>query len=311
MIGGIMDKNNIMLKISLMLIIVSAIGAIIAINISTLDEPVFLMNYREIGTYENEGIYSVDEGFFNLQYISNLEDKRRVTGIKFKEATGTTFFASENRNGTFFYEEDNLNIVKCGRYGIHTVYLSSSDLKYEDDKNEIILSDATVEFDDGSNIDVDLGKIILYKEKNNPVAMKNQSLGLSNDGVIKETAMRFQMDEDVVIEKIESSFLEEASDIFDFRITTMDIYENKEANYVEGTPINRNSIITVSSTYNVSKDILKKYTICDIKPEIFFVNNYNDRYSVRCDNITNYEPYSNSDYDYCEIYRYLKARGEI
>ena len=308
-----MDKNNRLLRISIISIIISGLIALIAMNISTLDNPVFLLNNREIDTSEREGIYSVDENSFYLKYISNLEDKRHVVGIKFKEASDTVFFVSENseRNTAMFYDENNSNVVNCGRYGIHTVYISAPDFKYEEDKDEVILTEATVEFNDGSKLDIDLGKIILFKNRNIPVAMKNNSMHSSSDGVIRESKSTFQMDEDVIIEKIESPFMEEALNVFDFTITTIGSNENEEVNYVEGTPIKKDSIISISSTYSSRKDILEKYTIYDIKPEIFFINNYNDRYSARHYNMNNCEPYYSCDYDYCEIYKYLKARGEI
>lgn len=301
-----MNKNSNKLKIALILIIISSLVSIVSIINLRVDKPVFLMNYCEIGTYENEGIYSVYEGSFNLQYIANVEDQRHVVGITFKEAPNTYFFASEYSEigSTIFFEEDNSNVVKYGRYGVHTVYVSCPDFKYNDDSDELVLTEATLEFDDGLKLDVNLGKIVLYKEKNTPVALDHIGSKSSTDGL---SSTIFKVKEDMKIEKVDSTLFEDASEVFDFNISTSEYGESREVDYIKDTTIKKDSIINFSSTYNGSNNILEDYTIYDIRPKIYFVNEYNDRYSVRYYNMTN----NNLYYSNYRIFKYLKARGEL
>lgn len=301
-----MSKSNKILKISLLLIIVSAVVAIVSISKLRLDKPVFLMNYCEIGTDENGDRDSLNQGRLTLKYISNVEDKRRVTKITFKEATNMNFFAFENNQweSMMFNQMNDSNMDKYGRYGIHKVDITCPDFKYEDFTEELMLTSATVEFDDGLKMDVDLGKIVLYKAKRTPVALEHISTRSSNDGT---TSITLKVTEDTRIEKVESPLLEEASKIFDFHITSSELGEATEREYENGTTIKKDSTITCSSSYKTNDNILEAYNIYDIKPRIWFINDYEDRYSMRYHNMTN----NHRQYTYYGLYEYLKARGEI
>lgn len=300
-----MSKNNKILKISLTLIMLSLIIVIMLIGKLRLEKPVFLINYCEIGTYEIGDKYSLGEERFKLKYISNVNDTRRVVRITFKEAPDIDFFATEyNRwSNVIGSIDENSNVNKYGRYGIHTVNVTCHSFNYEDYSEELVLSEATVEFDDGLKMDVDLGKIVLYKEKNNPVALEHFSAQTSDN----IGSIAFTVNEDVKIEKIESPLIEEASKIFDFNIKLTPWGESKEKEYEEGTTIKKDSIIICSSNYKSSEDILENYKVYDIKPRIWFINDYNDRYSWRYYKMSNHY----RKYTYYGLYKYLKARGEI
>lgn len=301
-----MSKSNKILKISLSLIIVSAVVAIISISKLRLDKPVFLMNYCEIGTDENGDRDSLNQGRLTLKYISNVEDKRRVTKITFKEAPDMNFFAFENNQwgSMMFNQMNNSNMDKYGRYGIHRVNITCPDFKYEDFTEELMLTSATVEFNDGLKMDVDLGKIVLYKGKRTPVALEHISTRSSNDGT---ASIILKVTEDTRIEKVESPLLEEASKIFDFHITSSELGEATEREYENGTTIKKDSTITCSSSYKTNDNILEAYKVYDIKPRIWFINDYEDKYSMRYHNMTN----NHRQYTYYGLYEYLKARGEI
>lgn len=301
-----MSKRNKILKISLSLIIVSLVVAMVSISKLRMDKPVFLMNYCEVGTNGNEEISTLSQGRLILKYISNVEDKRRVTNITFKEAPNINFFAFENNQweSMMFNQMNESNIDKYGRYGIHRVDITCPNLKYEDFTEELMLTSATVEFDDGLKMDVDLGKIILYKEKRSPVALEHISTRASNDGT---SSITLKVTEDTRIEKVESPLLEEASRRFDFHITSSELGEATEREYENGRTIKKDSTITCSSSYKTDDNILEAYNVYDIKPRIWFRNDYEDRYSMRYHNMTN----NNKQYTYYGLYKYLKDRGEI
>lgn len=301
-----MDKNKKILKVSLSVIILSAVLSLLLITKFKVDKPAFLMNYCEIETYSNGEIYPISNGTLTLKYIANIDDTRRMTGISFKEVPNSNFFASEyNQWDDFMFSYGNdSNVSEYGRYGIHTVYLSCPNFNFEDGVDEVMLTEATVEFDDGLKMDIDLGEIVLYKPKNSAVALQHTSSQASSDGDSAET---FWTKEDMKIEKIESYLSEEALEMFDFNIKYIDIEQNEEIECMKGTTIKKDHNIIISSKYNGNNDILKSYAIYDIRPEIYFVNDYNDEYSIRYYNMRNETP----PYSHYGIYKYLKARGEL
>lgn len=306
-----MNNHNKILRISIIVMLLTLIISIISISKLRIENQVFLKNYYEIAVSEYEGTYSLEEGSLILQYISNVDDNKYVTGITFKELPDTYFFATEHNQdyGMMFYEGKNLNVNEYGRYRLNTVYITCPELKYDDNQKEIILTSATVEFNDKSNIDIDLGKIVLYKGKKIPVALEGISYTGSSEGISSTT---FRVKEDVKIESIESSLFEEASEIFDFNITYTEFNSVGEIKYEKGQTIKENSILTITSKYNGSDDILKNYTLYNISPNIRFINEYNDEYTYRYNNmesfnVRNYDSFYNS----YGIYKYLKARGEL
>ena len=191
-----MNNHNKILRISIIVMLLTLIISIISISKLRIDNQVFLKNYYEIAVSEYEGTYSLEEGSLILQYISNVDDNKYVTGITFKELPDTYFFATEHNQdyGMMFYEGKNLNVNEYGRYRLNTVYITCPELKYDDNQKEIILTSATVEFNDKSNIDIDLGKIVLYKGKKIPVALEGISYTSSSEGISSTT---FRVKEDV------------------------------------------------------------------------------------------------------------------
>ena len=306
-----MSDYNKILKISIIVIMLSVVISIISISKLRIDKPVFLNNYLEVAINEYEDTYSLGDGSLILQYISNVDDNKYVTGITFKELPNTYFYASEYDQfyEKIFYDGKNKNINEYGRYGIHTVGITCPELKYEDNQKEIVLTNATVEFNDGSNMDIDLGKIVLYKDSNIPTALEGNSYTASSNGTASTT---FRVKENVKIEKVESALYEECEEMFDFNITYMEFNSINEVNYEEGQTIKDNSLIKISSKYNGSDDILKMYTLYNISPNIYFINEHNDEYAYRYNNMESFNVRNyDSFYDSYGIYKYLKARGEL
>lgn len=301
-----MDKNKKILLVSLSVIMMSAVLSLLLITKFKVDNPVFLMNYCEIGIYEDQGIYPISKDDLTLKYIANIDDERHITRVSFKELPNSNFFASEyNSEDSFMFSYgNNSNVDEYGRYGVHTVYLTCPNFKFEENVNEVILTEATVEFDDGLKMDIDLGEIVLYKPKNSAIALQHTSSQSSSDGDSSET---FWTKEDMKLEKITTYLSEEVLEVFDFNVKYIDVEKNKEIECTKGTTIKKNHTIIVSSMYNGNEDILKSYTIYDIRPRIYFVNEYNDEYSIRYHNMRSEGP----AYSHYGIYKYLKARGEL
>ena len=188
-----MKNINKALKISIALIGLSLIITLLVLSKLKLDKPIFLKNYKEVELMENEEVYSISGFDIELKYIANIKDKRKVSSVTFKEAPELNFYASENNSMGLMssYDYSNDNIESHGRYGVHTVFLSLNSQKYdyEFDK-ELELSEATVTFDDGLTMEVDLGKVILYKYDMDKYdydkkILKWHSVQSSNDGISK------------------------------------------------------------------------------------------------------------------------------
>lgn len=295
-----MESNKRILNISLVLIVISAIVTLIGINIMKIDKPVFLKNYREFGVYENEGMYAINEGFLELKYISNIDDERVVTGITFEKLPNAQFYASEyspysNRIIRSGYDA---NISKYGRYAVHTESLSCYSLIEDKDWKDIMLTKATVQFDDGLKIDIDLGKIIFYKDKETPIALEYGASSGSSDGT---ASMSFRLKEDAIIEKIESPLFDDALGLFKVNIDSLGYTDVMETRYKKG------SSVIITSAFNEPKDIMKKYTLYDIRPVVHFINSYKDKYTVRFYNMT----YDRPNFSCYGIYKYLKIREAI
>lgn len=112
---------------------------------------------------------------------------------------------------------------------------------------------------------------------------------------------------EIAVNEYEGTYsLEEGSLILQY-ISNVD-----EIKYEKGQTIKENSIVTITSKYNGSDEILKNYTLYNISPNIHFINEYNDEYTYRYNNmesfnVRNYDSFYNS----YGIYKYLKARGEL
>lgn len=204
------------LKVSMILIVISFVISIVSIYKIKLDKPVFLKNYKEVEVVENDNIYSMGGGNIELKYISNRDDKRIVKSIVFKEATELNFQVggqqSYNQGINLF--NDNIIAEDYGRYSVHTIYLTlnSSNDKYNLSK-DIILDKATIIFNDGLTIDVDLGKIILYKSDNSKNSLESIGFNGSSDG--RDQSI-FYIEDYIEVSKVHSPLFIDTKDLFNF-----------------------------------------------------------------------------------------------
>ncbi|WP_291651176.1 hypothetical protein [Clostridium sp.] len=300
-----MKNINKALKISMALISISLVMTLLVLSKLKLDKPVFLKNYKEVEIMENEGAYSISGFDIELKYISNREDKRKVSSVIFKEAPELNFYASENNSMGLmrFYNNVNDNVENHGIYGVHTVFLSLSSQKYdyEFDK-DLVLSNATVTFDDGLTMEVDLGKIILYKHDSDKYdydkkILKWYSGQSSNDGISKGG---FIVNDYIKVSHIYSPLFDDTKDLFDFNIDKLGNIANMELIY------NKNDYLYFTSQFYNIDDIERKLYSYDIKPVIYFKDGSGNDHEQRINNLT-YNPY----FRFSDIYKYLRVKGEI
>lgn len=294
-----MRNIKITLRVSGIIILVSFILSIATINYLKLSKPVFFKSYVEADITEGEDRYKLLNFDIELKYISNIEDKRKVVGILFDEAPEINFNASEIEfEFARFYDYSNDNIESHGRYGIHTVFLNADILENEiliDDK--LVLSNATIVFDDGLNMKVDLGKIILNKINVEETPLDNFSTEGSNYGYNRSM---FKVKDYIKVSKIYSSLFEDTRELFNFNINKTGDIEGRDLIY------NKNENLYFVAQFNYIDDPIKKMYRYDVQPKIYFSDRDGNEYEKRVYNITYYPTFK-----FYNIYKYLREVGEL
>lgn len=287
------------LRISGIMILVSFILSIATTNYLKLSKPVFLKNYVETDISEGADKYKLLNFDIELKYISNIEDKRKVVGIIFDEAPEINFKASETEfEFARFYDYSNDNIESHGRYGIHTVFLNVdiSEQKIEID-DKLVLSKATVVFDDGLNMKIDLGRIVLNKNNISETPLENSGVEGSNYGYSKSI---FWTKEYIQVDNIYSLLFEDTRDLFDFNINKTGDIEDRSLIY------NKNENLYFVAQFHSIEDPIKKMYRYDIQPKIYFKDKYGKEYEKRVYNITYYPTFK-----FFDIYKYLREVEEL
>lgn len=294
-----MRSTKNILKGSIIVIVISFIISILFNYKMKLDKPVFLKSYKEVEVSEDNSIYSMGTSNIELKYISNREDKRVVNSIVFKEAPELNFYASEQPyNGGVFFYSDNKTTEDYGMYSVHTIYLGLDSSEAKDDlSKDIVLEKATVIFSDGLTMDVDLGKIILYKGDFSETPLNSLGIRGSSDGSSQGI---FSVDDYIEVSKVYSSLFLDTEGLFDFNINKFGDMESLNTIY------NENEHLYFTAQFKNIDDIERKLYSYDIKPIIYFKDRNGKEYKERIHNI-NYNPIFNFN----DIYKYLRSKGEI
>ena len=293
------------LKISSIMILISLILSISIVYYLKLDKPVFLKSYQDIEVMQNDLNYLNTYYDIEIKYIANSEDKRKVSSIVFKEAPELYFYVSENNpiGVVQFYDYSNDNISNYGRYGIHTVFLNLSlQSSVYDLDEDIILKEATIRFDDGLTMDVDLGKLVLYKydlskEKINDEILHEQGREISTNGISKSG---FYVNKYIQVSDVYSKSFEYTRDLIDFNINKTGELEDQNLIY------NANDNLYFTCKVKDIDDPEKKLYGYNIKPNIYFKDRSGKEYTKRINTI-NYKP----NFNFNDIYKYLKKMGDI
>ncbi|CDI48198.1 hypothetical protein BN906_00138 [Clostridium tetani 12124569] len=270
-------------------------------SVYKLKNPVFLKMFVEKYVYVNEDSSFVDG--LELKYITNISDNRKVIDINFKEQPNIEIIVSHNpmgyENFSFF---DNNNSNKqigdiYGRYIVNTIYLNINNL---DKKfNEIELNNAKVSFDDGSTLDSNLGRIILYKDKNNHEdIVEHISSSGSSDGTSSSDK---KLKKDIKLLNVESPLLDDLKDYFDISIG--------EINYkdISGVKYEKDKVLSTHSKFKTPKSIFEEYSFYDINPKLYYEDIKGNKSYIRIYNI-NHTPYN---FDLKGMFKYLKSRSVI
>ncbi|MCH4887928.1 hypothetical protein EZV73_10105 [Acidaminobacter sp. JC074] len=149
----------------LVLILISVgLNLVYAMNMR-IDEPIYIRRYEKISVHEN----SYPE--FQVQYVKDKYDERKLIAIKF-DGLDQTYDVKPRDDMWSFFQNNNTVVRGQGRFYTYCdMYIRFEfDKTFADklhEEGDIILTNATLYFDDESTLDVAIGEVTLgkYEEK--------------------------------------------------------------------------------------------------------------------------------------------------
>lgn len=283
-----MDLNKKILKLGLI-----SIGILMTISFGLflylkLDNPVFLKSYIEERVSQNLEYYEPIE--LQIRYITNSYDDIKIDYIELIEDNGKF----NKLKGRRLYDR----VESYGLYNVNVVGIDLTSNLVKEDFDILEFSKAKVSFNNGDNMDVDLGKVILYKYIWNDDYFEGRTSGGSSDGTsYSENVLK----QDISLIKLESPLFEDTKGLYDIKIDGKDYREIFGLNYEKG------EILRVDSIFETPKDILNRYTHYELQPRLYFKDSMDKKSYINVYN-TRHIPYY---FKFWDIYNYLRARGEI
>lgn len=299
-----MELNRRIIKWGLILIGISLILTMVLAMVYKLENPVFLKMYIQESIYSNENSESVNN--FELKYITNISDKRKVVGIDFKEEPNIQAIVSDNHLGgvsfsSFYNNNPNEQRGEIyGRYLVNTVYLDVNLSNINKNLNQFEINNMKIRFDDGSTLDTNIGRIIFQREEsrqeNSDYSFYSSSS--SSDGTSFD---EYTLNKDIKLLSMDSILLNELEKYFQISVG--------EINYKEilGTEYEKDTMLRINSKWKFPKSIVTKYSCYNINPKLYYEDDKGKKGYIIIHNISQ-RPY---DFDLKGIFKYLKSRGEI
>ena len=293
-----MDMNHRIFKTVLVLMGVVGIVSGSLVVYFRLDEPVFFDHYYDQRVYA--GTEQYQQIFFDLSYITNVDDNRVVSGITFPEHPEVVIRASEYGYGTVFNWESEKRRIPgraYGRYSVRNVTCEMIELPQSEEMNEIVVTRARVLFDDASEMMVDIGEIHLYGFVLKKTPLKHIASSGSSDGT-GET--NYKLLENLTLTAVDSALMPKVKDSVKWQIN------NSNPEDLVGMTFEEGDFLDVTTKISFTKgDLISQYTLFDINPELTFVDEAGTKYVERLYNIDSiYHSYS-----FMTLYRYIKMRG--
>ncbi|EJE7235867.1 hypothetical protein M5L40_004064 [Clostridium botulinum] len=298
-----MEINKKILHIGLFLIGISLIFTIVFASVYKLENPVVIKMFIEKNIYTNEvNENSALADGFELKYITNISDNRKIVNIKFKEKPDIEVTVSDDSLGygdmPFFNDINKQSENKYGIYVVNTIYISMN-LKNIDKKfNEIELNNVKVTFNDGSTLNANLGRIILHKDESNFKDIDHIGSSGSSDC---EFSSEKRLKKNIKLLKVDTPLLDCIKDCFNISIDNID-YKN-----ISGTKYEKDKVLSIYSKFKTPKSISEKYSYYDINPKLYYEDNKENRSYTSIDHIS----HTPDSFDFIGIFKYLKLRGVI
>lgn len=208
-----------------------------------LKDPIFIKHYYDV----KKGMNS-----FRLHYIDNINSEDRVVGIVFPEIGEQQIYCSQfSQNIDRRYYE--LKIL--------TVNIFNGDANKipEEYKNKVITK-ARIILSKGKIMDVDIGKIYLYRDEIENRHLQGNRVSSSNDNT---GSAYYVATKDSIVKGIGSKFYEEVKDIL--KIT---INEKELSNGIFPIELKEGEALDIRYGFEFSKDDIRKNNIYDFSIDI-------------------------------------------
>lgn len=294
-----MGKNNKLLNKCIIIIITTLVLCIGTLFYFKLDQPIFLKAYRDISLPLYDSV-SYGDMEFHLRYLTNVNDTNMVSHIEFPEVPALRVYAIER--GSSFFDQFNtprqIPGQQIGIYSIRTIYIqmSAHDIPVTDE--EMTITKAVVHFNNGESMDVDIGQLVLYGDRQSNDHFKFKS-GNSDSNHYRSTLM--EVTKDVLISKLENPLLEEVKEYVDILVDGVD-YEK-----VITRAYKANDYMTIETIFRTPQDILLSFNDYDINPRLHYMDSDGNSHIFRFRNLD----YRKHSFEFKEVVEYLKARGEL
>lgn len=291
------------LFIGIFVIIVSLVGNLIFFQSKKLDEPLFFEHYYEI-VGENMSLY----------YLTNKDDDRQVVYIDFPDLSDRSYSLVNER----IYRRYNY-------YHIRQIYMNMkmTEEQHKEMGNMTSLEKAIIYFNNGEEMEVDLGKIIIKKHQDENIALKHYMSSASSDHTSNDV---LEVKEPVIIQSITTDLAEESKGsvkmgvIYDDSELNMELGNEKSKEYMEAKgsdeevqllnyedlefPIKVESNLNIYTEMNV-EDESKMYNFYQMIYDINYETLDGEKGSTRLLNV-NYKPYLSEK----GISNFVESRGK-
>ena len=294
-----MEQNKKILRIGLIVISLSLIISLSFALLTKLNNLVFLKNYID-------STYSIDYGIYSdveliLPYITDVNDDRNITDIRFEEVPEMELLTSDYTFGLAFPNYYNGRMEQAyGRYKVKTLYVKLNLNSIDSNIEELELKNAIIVLENGENLNVDIGKIrfFQYDYEDENKYLESLGSGSSSDGTGN---IDYRALEDITLLKLESTLLKELDNTIELNVGKLN-YLN-----IEGAEYKKKNSFSINYRRNFSKDIMGKFITYNISPNLYFENESGNVLTKRIGEIRN----NHHDFNFIDILKYLRLRGEI
>lgn len=301
-----MDFDKKIIKIGLLLILITLVLNInIKLN-SKLEEPVFLKIYmqRDLTKDFDNQKYQIKN--FNMKYIVEKSYPYKIKDIKFKEEPKIKVDLHKSFEEEIQKKDLSLNdkIKNYRRFEARNLYLDIDFSRVYGKFEELELNNIIVTLDNNKELEINLGQIIIYNNKNEDI-IYNGHFNENDYYEFRVTASR-----DLTINKIDYGNLKEIDKVLETSFGEEKIKDLINLN----KKLKMGQQFKLNHEFKPHKNILFEYTFYEIRPQIHYQTKNGQQKSMGTYELI-YNPY-NLEYrvpifDDRKIYRYLKLRGKI
>lgn len=294
-----MELNKKILKGGIILIIVILVFSLGISSYLKLEKPVFLKSYMEIDMPINNG--NIGKVELELRYITNINDDRVVNNVEFEEIPGIYVGASEFNSGSFdFFGNQNNSMPGQveGRYSIRSIYIWVEGFGIENPLDEMHITKAKIHFNNGELMEVEIGDIVLYGYNNPEGHFEFQSSSGSSDGTSNS---QLKVKKDITLLGIDSNLLQQTKDFVEIKI------DNVDYDKISGIKYSQGDNLRIDTLFNTPEDPILKFNNYDIHPKLIYKDNEGNIFAHRFYNLD----YRNHNFEFKEIVKFLRARGDI